>query len=66
MEIIAVIVWTIVIIGVAAILLWANSAYAPAGFKRPIGIFIFVVAGIFLVYVLGGFLVKLLPPFPGG
>lgn len=64
MEIIAVIVWTIVICGVAA-LCFIGAGYAPAPFQRPIRIVIIVVAAIFLVYLLGGLILKLLPPFPG-
>lgn len=64
MELISVVVWFILICGIAGLCLWAVT-YAPAPFQRPIRIVIFVVAGIFLVYLIGGVLVKLAPPFPG-
>jgi len=63
-DIIGVVVWVILICGVAAICFWA-SRYAPADFQRPLRIVIFIVAAIFLVYLLGGLLVKMAPPFPG-
>lgn len=65
MDIIAVVVWTIVILGGAALCYWAASSYAPATFQRPLYIVITIVAGILLVYLLGGLLLKLVPPFPG-
>lgn len=64
MDVLSVIVWVILICGVAAICFWL-ATYAPANFQRPIRIVIFVVAAIFLVYLLGGLLMRMAPPFPG-
>lgn len=64
-SLIAVIIWLIVILGVAAVAYWANRTYAPATFRRPIAIVITIVAGILLVYLLGGLLIRLVPAFPG-
>jgi hypothetical protein len=64
MDIIGIVVWVILICGVAALAFWLTT-YAPAQFQRPLRIVIFIVAAIFLVYMLGGVLVKLAPPFPG-
>jgi hypothetical protein len=64
MELLHVIVWVILICGVAALAFWGTS-YLGEPFQRPLRIVIIVVAAIFLVYLLGGMLVKLAPPFPG-
>ena len=64
MDLIAVVIWVIIICAAAAGCLWI-ATFAPADFQRPIRIIIIAVAAIFLVYLLGGLLVKLAPPFPG-
>lgn len=64
MDIIGVIVWTIVIVGVAWLCFYLSN-WAPDPFRKPIRIVIVVVAAILLVYLLGGLLMKLVPPFPG-
>ncbi len=64
MEIIAVIVWVIVILGVAWLCFYLSN-WAPDPFRKPIRIFIVVIAAILLVYLLGGLLMKIVPPFPG-
>jgi hypothetical protein len=58
------IVWVIIICGVAALCFW-GATYIGEPFRRPVRIVIFIVAAILLVYLLGGLLVRMAPPFPG-
>jgi hypothetical protein len=64
LDIIGVIVWVIMIVGVAA-LCWWGTTYVGAPFQRPLRIVIIIVAAILLVYLVGAMLLKLVPPFPG-
>jgi flagellar biosynthesis protein FliR len=64
MDLINVVVWVILICGIAALCFWGTT-YLGEPFRRPLRIVIVIIAAILLVYLLGGLLVKMAPPFPG-